>query len=266
MPQVTFTAKNKKNTGLMFNDRELLALFFYGIDIVNKQGTLMDPEVLTFYIEAAQQEVEKFLGIKIAKQIVTERSDYYRNEFQDRGFVRVKYPVKQAVKLDGYLANQILISYPGQWQIANRVNSTATSRQITIVPNSNIADLVLGAVVYGGTVLPYLGLVNSDNIGSYWMAQYITGFDFNDLPMDLLKLIGKLASIPVFDVLGDIALGLPALASYSISIDGLSNSISSTNSATNAAYGARIINYQKEIDLTLKKLTGVYKGVTFTSI
>lgn len=264
--RVEFIAKNKKNTGLILNDRELLTLFFYGIDIVNKQGTLMDPDMLNFYIESAQQEVEKFLGIKIVKQVVTERSDYYRNEFQDRGFVRVKYPVKQTVKLDGYLGNQALISYPGTWQIANRVNSTATSRQITIVPNSNVADLVLGAVVYGGTVLPYLGLVNSDNIGSYWMAQYITGFDFDELPMDLFHLIGKLASIPVFDVLGDIVLGLPALASYSISLDGLSNSISSTNSATNAAYGARIINYQKEIEQTLKKLTGIYKGITFTSI
>lgn len=266
MPQITFTAKNKKNTGLIFNDREMLALFFYGIDIVNKQGTLMDPDVIMFYVDAAQQEIEKFLSIKIAKQVVVERSDYYRNEFQDRGFMKTKFPVKLPLQLDGYLGNQPLISYPVPWQTVNRVNNLSTSRQITIVPNSNIADLVLGAVVYGGTVLPYLGLVNSDNIGSYWMVKYITGFEFSDLPADIMNLIGKLASIPIFDVLGDIALGLPALASYSISIDGLSNSISSTNSATNAAYGARIINYQKEIELTIKKLTGVYKGVTFTAI
>lgn len=266
MPTVTFTSKNRKNRGLVFNDKEILALIFYGIDIANKQGTALDPEVITFYVQSAQQEIEKYLSIKIVKQVVSERSDYYKNEFQDRGFMKVKYPVKRPLQMDGYLGNQALISYPVPWQTVNIVNESPTSRHITIVPNSNIADLVLGAVVYGGTVLPYLGLVNSDNIGSYWNVKYITGFNFNDIPMDLLNLIAKMASIPLFDVLGDIALGLPALASYSISIDGLSNSISSTNSATSAAYNARILAYQKEIKLTLDKLEGVYRGITFTAI
>jgi len=78
--------------------------------------------------------------------------------------------------------------------------------------------------------------------------------------------IGKLAAIGIFNVAGDIALGQSALASYSLSIDGLSQSISTTNSATNAAFGARIINYQKEIKDSLSKLKTYYRGIGCTSM
>jgi hypothetical protein len=266
MPRITYIARNKKNTGLVFNEKEIMALYFYGIDIVNRQGTKLSREVIEFYVRSAQDEIEKYLAIKLIRQIYSERSDYYRNEFNNRGFIKTKLPVAKPIDVDGYLGEQKQISYPRGWLTANQSGDSPTSRQIVIVPNSNVADLVLGAAVYGGTIIPYLGLLNNDQIGSYFHVRYITGFPYQNMPFELINVVGKLASIGLFNVLGDIVLGQAAIASYSLSIDGLSTSVGTTMSAENSAFSARIKSYQTEIKDTMNKLKGIYKGITLSAI
>jgi hypothetical protein len=266
MPSLTFTARNRKNKGLIFNEKEILALYFYGIDIVNRMGTQFDRETIEFFVRAAQEEIEKQLTIKLVRQVFDERSDYYQNEFYGRGFVKTKFPVAKPITLDGYLGDQKQISYPSSWLTSNQSGDTPTSRQVVIVPNSSVSDFVVGAAVYGGAVIPYLGLINSQQIGSYFYVKYITGFPVLSLPFDLMDVVGKLASIGLFNILGDIVLGQAALASYSLSIDGLSQSINTTNSAENSAFSARIKMYKDEIKNTMKKLSGVYKGITLTAM
>lgn len=67
-------------------------------------------------------------------------------------------------------------------------------------------------------------------------------------------------------MLGDIVLGTAGVANMSLSLDGLSQSIGTTASATAAAYSARIIQYMKEIKESLSQLKGVYRGIALTSI
>ena len=63
-------------------------------------------------------------------------------------------------------------------------------------------------------------------------------------------------------IAGDLILGA-GIAAQSIGVDGLSQSISSTSSATNAGYGARIIQYQKEIAETVKRIKLIYDEIKF---
>jgi hypothetical protein len=266
MPTLNFTIKNTKNSGLVINTKELLAFYFHGINLESRQGTTLDESTIEFYIVAAQQEIEKFLTIKLIKELIYEVSDYYRNEFNNKGFVKTIYTVNTPVSLVGMLGNQEQIRYPTQWLTSNSIQGEGKNRQIIVVPNSNLADLVLGAAVYGGTIIPYLGLINSFQIASYFHKEYTTGFDCDDVPQDIISLIGKLAAIPIFNILGDIVLGIAGLSGSTVTIDGLSQEINTTASATNAAFGARIINYTKEINESLSRLTGVYKGITFTAI
>lgn len=267
MPSITFVIKNKKNKGLIINSKELLTLYFYGIDIVNQQGTGISDTTLETYIRQAQEEIERYLTIKLVKQVITEQSDYYRDEFQGTGFVKTQYPVNSALKLEGYIGEYKQLSYPKEWLTENKTNGVGTSRQILVVPNSNVNTVSINAGLFAGAVIPHLGLVNAKGIGSYWHKEYITGFSCDTLPYDILDVVGKYASIRLFNVLGDIALGgAPAIASYSISIDGLSESLQSTQSAENSAFSARIIMYTKEIKETMKKLQGTYKGITITAI
>ena len=89
-----------------------------------------------------------------------------------------------------------------------------------------------------------------------------TKYKIRHYNVKLLIMVIALAVIGIFAV----GSAEPALASYSLSIDGLSQSISTTNSATNAAFGARIINYQKEIKDSLSKLKTYYRGIGCTSM
>jgi hypothetical protein len=59
-------------------------------------------------------------------------------------------------------------------------------------------------------------------------------------------LIGMRAAISLLNLAGDLTLGV-GIASRSVSIPGLNRSVNTTQSATNAAFGARILEYIKEI-------------------
>ena len=100
-----------------------------------------------------------------------------------------------------------------------------------------------------------------NNIANYWNIEYCTGF--NNVPTDILNVIGQFAAIKIFHILGDLIIGA-GIASQSLSIDGLSQSIGTTSSATNAGYGARIQGYLKELKETLPRMQGKYVGVKFT--
>lgn len=265
MPSINFIIKNKKNKGLVVNGRELKTLYFYGIDIVNQQGTQLDDVSLETYIRQAQEEIEQYLSIKLLPQIIEETGDYYRDEFRGTGFVKTEYTVNKALKLEGYIGEQKQLDYPEPWLTENKSNGVGTTRQIIVVPNSNVNTMSINAGLFAGAVIPYLGLVNSNSIGSYWHKKYITGFPFDSMPYILLDLVGKYASIRVFNLLGDIVLGA-GIASMSLSLDAISQSIATTSSAENSAYSARIKQYLSEIKESMKRLEGVYKGISLTSI
>ena len=97
----------------------------------------------------------------------------------------------------------------------------------------------------------------------YWRVRYLTGF--TEIPTDLLNVIGKTAAINIFHIAGDLILGA-GIASFSLGVDGLSQSISSTSSATNAGYGARILGYQDDIKKMMPILIAKYGGFTVTTL
>lgn len=85
----------------------------------------------------------------------------------------------------------------------------------------------------------------------FYSIDYSAGLESSDdLPQDLRQIIGKVAGISLLNVIGD---GLMSgFSSSSLSMDGISESFSSTQSATSAYFGARIAVYQKEVQEYIK--------------
>ena len=79
------------------------------------------------------------------------------------------------------------------------------------------------------------------------------------LPADLKKLIGLMASINPLNIAGTTLVG-EGVASKSISVDGLSQSITSTANSETLAYGNRVKAHQAEIDKLLPYVRGRYTG------
>ena len=77
-------------------------------------------------------------------------------------------------------------------------------------------------------------------------------------PSSIVKAILLIAALLPLDIAGDLLLGA-GIASQSISVDGLSQSVASTASATSAGYGARAISFREQLKTTLSALKAEYK-------
>jgi hypothetical protein len=85
----------------------------------------------------------------------------------------------------------------------------------------------------------------------FYAIDYDVGYETSDdIPMDLREAIGKNAAISLLNIIGDGLLS--GFSSSSLSLDGMSESFSSTQSATSAYFGARIKVYEEELREYLK--------------
>ena len=84
----------------------------------------------------------------------------------------------------------------------------------------------------------------------------------HDVDPLLVRAVQLIAAMLPLDIAGDLILGA-GIATTSIGIDGLSQAIGSTSSATNAGYGARLVNFNRELKAVLKTLRAKYRKVNF---
>jgi hypothetical protein len=261
MGQLTFNIKYKKPGELILSPSELQDLYFYGIKICSEDGTSLKEETITQFIAAAQKEIENFLDIKLTKQVIDEQRDFVVEDFYKWSYVPTSYPVVYPCLLEGSYGTQNQISYPSEWLSTKKSNQEKYWRRLHLVPNSGGTVTINGPIFTGSA--PYIGLSGAERIPNYWRCVYVTGFDY--VPKDLLDIVGKLAAVNLFHIAGDLILGA-GIASQSLSLDGLSQSISSTASATSAGYGARILGYLKDIEEKLPRIRSYYKGIKMTSL
>jgi hypothetical protein len=263
MPSITLSIQYQKNRNIALSPSELKALYFFGIPINDPADpkTLIPDETFDFYIEAAQREIENFLTIKIGRQAYKEKRDFVHDDWMKWGYVPLTYPAVKALNCRGFMNTTMQVDYPEHWlSTKEQTGEEFFYRQMHLVPVSGAANVLTGNSIYVG-IAPYIGYFGSAQIPNYWEMTYITGF--HKVPLDIVHAIGKLAAIGILNILGDIPPIGAGIASKSISIDGLSQSVSSTQSATNAAYGARIGEYKKDLDKALPLLKSKYLGIVF---
>lgn len=243
------------NDELVFNLSEFIDSYFLGIPLIDKQGNSISNFVISDSISAAQLEIENYLSIKLKKQIIFEEKDYTKEDWLSWGYLRVTYPVNEIYELKGFVNSVQQMDLPREWLSIKRSNDNLKFRQIHVVPISSSS--IQTSLIYNG-VVP-LGFFQNQNIPNYWKVVYTTGFDI--VPIDLYNIVGKLASLNLFHILGDLILGSPGVVAKSISIDGLSQSYS-----TQSGFKNRIDSYLKDLELTLPRLYNYYKGITCLSL
>lgn len=258
----TLNIKYSKNSGRVFSADEIRSLYFFGIPLTNPEtGDQMQDDVIEFYIETVQQEMEDFLNLKFVKQIYTENRNFKRTDWIEWGHLNTTFPVVKPLSLQGFLNTTLQVDYPGEWLSSKQSSDNRLYyRKINLVPIHGSANSLSSNVVYAG-VAPHVGYFGQSNLPNYWEIKYVTGWD--TIPKNIMDVIGKMVAINIFHQLGDIIVGA-GIASKSIGIDGLSQSISTTASATNAGYGARILGYLKDLERTLPMLRNTYNKIQFT--
>jgi len=75
----------------------------------------------------------------------------------------------------------------------------------------------------------------------------IVSWRVHTVPMAMIKAISYIAAMLPLDISGDLIAGA-GIAQFGIAVDGLEQNIATTASATNAGYGARILDYKRQFN------------------
>jgi len=263
MPKFNLIIKYKKNRNTILSVSELKSRYFFGIPVVAPDGSLMSDEDIEFYIEAAISDMNTKLDLIIPLTVIEQNGKFLRENYSEWGFIKANYPVVCVYKVDGFVGKVRQVTYPKEWFSIKKSNDGLFDRRISIVPNQGVGGTIVDHnSIFSGSY-PNLGYFGQRNIPDYWYLTYLTGF--KDIPADLAKAIGYMASIPIYTSLGNLVIGA-GIASQSLSLDGLSQSISTTSSAENSAYSATIGDYQTQLKSIMPTLINKYKGIVWGAV
>jgi len=245
---------------------ELKELYLFGVDLSDDRGNPYPPALFAHYIRSAVDWLEKKLMLPILpKRFVEECHDYYKPDYNKYIWLKLlSSPVIGVEECKLVLpGEQVVKVFEQDWLHLQRFDG-----QLQMVPGTGTAGtILLGA---SGAWLPLI-YGNNKFIPDVFRVTYEAGFgrpskpgstskpdpELDNFPANIKHCVGMLASLGPFNIAGDLIVGA-GIASTSLGIDGLSQSVSSTASATNAGFGARIIEYQKELKDMIPSLQRYY--------
>ena len=244
---------------------KLKSVYLFGIDIIDNNGIELPEETFQQYIDNAVGMLETYLDISILPETVVEDHDYHFDQYYNWGYLQLnKFPVIQLDSLNlTYLRDndgnpENVFTFPDAWIRLNNNDGL-----IRLVPNGRFpGQAQLDA---GGYYNPYL-LFQYATIPDVFRATYQAGFADGKVPIAINQAISYMAAIQALIIGGNLVLGA-GIGSSSLSIDGLSQSINTTQSAENSAYSATITEYSNQLYGSnererglLKTLMDYYKG------
>jgi len=239
---------------------ELKEIFLFGLDLTDDAGNPFPDSMFEWGIRSAIGFLERRLDIRITKTVFTEeRYDYYRGDYLYWTIIKLRESPVLSVERVAVMwpSNTEVIVFPDEW-----IQLRPDVGQVNIVPTSGTLSQVL--LTAGGSFLPLLA-TGRNFVPNILEVDFTAGFADGEVPQEIRDTVAKLAAFAPLNVAGDLIVGA-GIASKSISIDGLSQSINTTSSATNAGYGARLTQYEKELKRTIPVLEKYYKGVRLLAI
>lgn len=230
--------------------------YLWGVDLRASNGQPYTDDQIRFHIDAALREVERRLNITVKKTRIAceperrglqrgvdydEEESFYtfrQARVQRQGFIPTrKRPVLAVSKLD-------LLSRTEK--VTNLLDTSVLDKTKGLIRFFNKPFRSSDSLRAVHTALnAYSGNPGWNN-NLFYSIDYTAGYETSDdVPADLRAVIAKVCAVELLNIIGD---GLMSgFSSSSLSMDGVSESFSSTQSATSAYYGARIKVYEDEI-------------------
>lgn len=256
----------KGSWGTPVTPDDLRYTYLWGTDFKATNGQYFTDEQTQYFIDAAITELERELNICIRKRVIKCEPDkrnlvrttktvqgdydeeeppykYKQEEINSRGMITTRLrPIIKVTKCELInTANNPMDLLPSTYIEKKKGVINFTNRPWRRSNTYNNVAKVL--YPYGeNTLRQYF----------YYAVDYEAGYESSDdIPDDLRQIIGKQCAISLLNIIGD---GLMSgFSSSSLSMDGISESFSSTQSATSAYFGARIAVYQKEVENYIKE-------------
>lgn len=217
---------------------ELIDVAFQGIDLMTYDGTPFTRTSLAIAINSAIATAEQTFDIVLKPTLIeNELHDYEGDGFYSHQYTPTfRRPVKEVISMEYLFGNKTLFHIPKNW-----IKLDSKMGDITIFPTSGSLQIINPAI---GVAQPYF--MSGRYMPMSVKIDYIAGMDKEDIPMNLMMYILKSAAIDIFQQWGDQIIGA-GIASSSLSIDGLSQSIGTTQSAMYGGASARILEYRNDL-------------------
>jgi hypothetical protein len=260
---LNFNVSYTVDSELVWSVEEYLVNYLTDIPLSGLGGERMSDAAIEGKIRIATSQLEGYLSIKIPKQRLLEQYDFEREHFENWGHIKCNNIVSEVNVLRGQLNFAHQITYPKGWISIKRQIEQARNIQIVAGQQEDLQGLQSDFVAVFTGKFPVFGYSSANYIPNYWNIDYTTGFE--EVPFDLQDACAKIASMQVLAILGDITFGA-GIASKSISLDGLSQSLNTTQSAENSLYSARIRQFQNELKQEMVWLKNRYAGLSMMSI
>lgn len=234
-----------KKTEPIISVEKLKGLYLFGLQIEDGEGNEIPDEIYQQYIDNAVSMLEHFLDISVTPvRNHVEFKDYNRNDYLSYGYMALNnYPVIQINSMEMvYFRDEggepvVAQEIPLSW-----IRLTPHDGILRLLPNNRFPSrLQIDAT---GSFFPEV--FRASHAPHLWRINYDFGFCEGQVPVLLNTVIGQIAAIQALVVGGNLVLGA-GIASSSISLDGLSESISTTQSAENSAYSATIKDYSDKL-------------------
>ena len=233
--------------------------YLWGTDFKATNGSMFSDEQVQYFIDAATTEMERRLNITIRKrrikcEDVIEKNHLKRKVDYDDEETPYDFSYRKIQRYGMIQTKQRPILNVTRCTLINKGQNDDVDLLPSIVPDKKNGVLKFLKRPWKPSDT-WVGI--SDSISRYgaetwnnhlfYAVDYEAGFETSaDIPEDLRHNIGLMSAISLLNVIGD---GLMAgFSSSSLSMDGVSESFSSTQSATSATFGARIMEYKKELD------------------
>lgn len=242
---VTCNTYGKKVEPLITVDK-LKAIYLFGIDIKDDDGNELPDTAYQQYIDNAVSMLEHFLDMSIAPVIdFVEDKDYRLNDYSEWGYYQLNnYPVLAIKKMelvyfrDDTGEPEVIQEIPNQWMRLQPHDGI-----VRLIPNARFpANLQVGQT---GNYFPEI--LRSQFVPHLWRITYDYGMEDGKIPVMINQAIGFMAAVQALIIGGNLVLGA-GIAGSSISLDGLNQSIQTTQSAENSAYSATIKEYEAKLN------------------
>jgi hypothetical protein len=260
--------------GEVLTPDDLRINWLWGIDFRATNGASYTDDQIRFHIESSVAEMERRLNITIIKKrIVCEPERRGLREGVDYDEAETFYPFRrERIQRSGMILTRKrpVIS-------VDRLELFSRNERITSLLEASTLDKTKGMIRFfnrplrsGDTqraiqnsIYPYGADQFNSNL--FYAIDYVAGYkSSNDVPKDLRAAIGKMCAIEMLNIIGDGILA--GFSSSSLSMDGVSESFSSTQSATSATYGARIKTYEDELDKYIKAVKLKFSNTAIGSL
>lgn len=227
-----------------------------GDDHLDGEGNPYPDQTYIEMIQGATAELAGQCDIVLKPTQFIERHDYRIDHYMEFGWFELdKRPVAEIVAVRARWPNgDTLFDIPPDWI----VNLSPNFAQFNLVPQSGPLHTALAQNARGiGLMIP--------GMNSYWPGlfevTYRAGFDVGKVPAHIQKAIALLAAIDFYNLSGEQVMG-SGLQGWSIGVGGLSQSVTTTNSSTNAGHGAAILEFRRTLKILVGQIRQQYHGVS----